>query len=90
MVYGSRRRVIGTQVAGHASRVRARQIVIVADVAIGAYPWWHGVRVGQRESCGRMIELAVDPEHGVVAAFARCGETQLGVIYRRGCSVVIL
>lgn len=90
MVYGSRRRVIGTQVAGHASRVRARQIVIVADVAIRAHAWRNGVRVGERKSCGRMIELAIGPAHSVVAAFARCGETQLDVICRRGCSVVIL
>jgi hypothetical protein len=39
-------RVVIVEVAGHACRVRAGQIVVVVDVAIGAGAWRNGVRVG--------------------------------------------
>ena len=76
--------------AGYARRVRARQIVVVADVAIGADPRRNGMRVGQRKSCGRVIKLAVCPSDSIVAAFTRCREAQLDVIQRSRRSVVIL
>ena len=83
-------RVVIVQVAGNACRVSACQIIVVVDVAIGAGPWRNGVRVGQRKSCGRVIELAIRPNHGIVAAFAGCREAHLDVVHwgRRG--VVIL
>jgi len=40
------RRVVIVQVTGYAGGVRARQIVVVVDVAIGAGAWRNGVRVG--------------------------------------------
>jgi len=39
-------RVVIVEVAGHACRVRAGQIVVVIYVAIGASAWRNGVRVG--------------------------------------------
>ena len=76
--------------ARYAGRVRARQIVVVVDVAIGAGARWHSVRVGQGKSRRGVIELAIGPDHGVVAAFARGGEAQLRVVNRGGRAVVIL
>lgn len=76
--------------ARYACRVRARQIVVVVDVAIGAGSRRHRVRVGQRKPCGRVIELAIGPDHGVVAALARCGEAQLDVVHGGRRGVVVL
>ncbi len=83
-------RVVIVQVAGNAGRVGTRQIVVVIDMAIGAGSRRNGVRVGQRKSRGRVIELAIRPNHGIVAAFAGCREAHLDVVHwcRRG--VVIL
>ena len=39
-------------------------------MAIGAQTRRHQVRVGQRETGGRVIELAIGPDHGVVAGVA--------------------
>ncbi len=83
-------RVVILEMAGHACRVRARQIIVVVDVAIGASPRRNGVRVGQRKSRGRVIKLAIGPNHSIVTAFASCGEARLNVVYRRGRGVVIL
>jgi hypothetical protein len=59
-------------------------------VAVGAHSGRNGVRVGQRESRGRVIKLAVCPDDRVVAAFTRCGEAQLDVVNRSRRRVVIL
>jgi len=37
-----------------------------------------------------VIELAVGPEDSVVAAFTSCWKSQLHMVHRRGCGVVIL
>ena len=90
MVNRRGRRVVGIQMAGHTCSVGARQTVIVVDVAVGADARGCCVRVRQRKSSRGVIELAVGPEDGVVAAFTRCGETQLNVVHGRGRGVVIL
>ena len=73
------------QVAGHARCTR--QVVIVVDVAIGAHPRRHRVQSCQRKSRRRVIELAVGPEHRVVALLA-CGR-KTGMRHRRRRIVVI-
>lgn len=47
------------QVAGHTSR--ARQTVVIADVAIDALSRRHRVRSGQRKTCTAVIERGVEP-----------------------------
>ena len=59
MVHRAERRVVVVLVARHASRVR--QIVVVADVAIGTRARRNDVRSGQSESRSRVIELPVCP-----------------------------
>ena len=86
----SGRRVIGVQVAGYAGGVRAGQIIVVVDVAIGAQAWRHGVRVGQREARAGVIELSIRPQHRVVAAFARRREARLDMVHGSGRGVVVL
>ena len=54
---------------------RARQVVVVVDVTIRALARRYGVRTGQNESGGRVIELPVGPGHSVVTLLARCRET---------------
>ena len=54
--------------ARHAGR--ASQVVVVVDVAIDALPRRHGMRTGQNESGGGVIELAIGPGHGVVTLLA--------------------
>ena len=81
-----RRALIILQVARHAGR--ARQVVIVVDVAIDALPWRHRVHACQGESGSGMIELAVGPEHRVMALLARRGEASVG--YGAGGGVVIV
>jgi len=66
-----RRALIVLQVAGDASR--RGYVVVVTDVAVGAQPRWHRVQPGQSEARARMVELAIGPQIGVMALFARQG-----------------
>ena len=66
---------------------RARQVVVVVDVTIRALARRYGVRTGQNESGGRVIELPVGPGHSVVTLRARGWET--GMRNRRGRRVVV-
>ncbi len=75
------------QVAGHAGR--AIQTVVVADVAIGAEPWRHGVQAGQRKPGRSVIESAIGPQIGVVALFAGQGEYRRCVGHRSRRIVVV-
>ena len=58
-------------------------------MAIGAQTRRHQVRVGQRETGGRVIELAIRPLNRIVTGFTRCRETSRSVSYWRGRVVVI-
>ena len=73
------------QVTRHAGG--AGQVVVVVDVAIRAEAWRHGVRAGQNESGGGVIEVAIGPGHRVVALLAGCRES--GMRYRCGRRVVV-
>ena len=72
-------RVVGGQVAAAVAAIRRlnRQIVIPADVALGAGRHFTGrrhlVRVGQREARGAVIELSGGPCRNGVAAGASAG-----------------
>lgn len=90
MVHRSRCRVVVVEVAGDTCRVRARQAVVVVDVAVGARAGRSGVRVGKRESRGRVIEFPIAPLHRVVAAFTRRRKSQLCVVHWSRRRVVIL
>ena len=69
----------------------AVQRVVAIDVAVGAQPRRRGVRSGQWESCGGVIEFAVGPQHRVVAALARSREMCGDVVHgSRGRVVVVL
>jgi len=76
------------QVATHAGG--ARQVVVVVDVAIEAYPRWIGMRVGQRKAGAGVIELSVRPGHCVVTVLAGRRKAQLYVVHRSSGRVVIL
>lgn len=84
-------RVIGARivllVAGVAERTG--QVVVVIDVAIGALAWRHQVRVRQCESGGGVIELAIRPDHGVMAGFAS-GREARGDVRDRGFRIVVI
>jgi hypothetical protein len=56
----------------------ASQVVVVVDVAIRALAGRYGVRSGQREPRGRVVKLAMAPEHRVVTTFAGGRETGMG------------
>src|SRR5437763_1253660 len=79
------RRVVVGLVAAHAGG--RGDVVVVVDVTIRTLPRWHGMRTGQNESGGRVIELAVGPGHSVVTLLAGGGEA--GMRYRRGRGVVV-
>ena len=61
------------KVAGDAGR--ARQIVVVVDVAIEADARRVSVRIGQRESDGRVIKFGIQPSVRAVTLFAGCRKT---------------
>ena len=75
------------QVAADARRVRARQVVISVHVTLRALQ--AGVRTGQRESGGVVIESRARPGSGGVALLASLREAGLHVI-RIGGSLEIL
>lgn len=58
-------------------------------MAIGTKPRWHGVRSGELEACGGVVEGAVCPQIGVVASLASGGDTCRSVIYRRDCVGIV-
>ena len=80
--------VVVLQVARRTSGTR--QVVVVVDVTVRAGSRWNGVRVREGETGRRMIELAVGPLDRVVTALTGCRESQLRVVDRRGCRVVVL
>ena len=84
-VIGAGRALKILEVASHAGC--AVQVVVVVDVAVRALPRGHGMRSGQREAGGGMVELAVGPLHRVVALLAGGGEA--GVRHGSGGIVVI-
>jgi len=79
------RRVVVGLVAAHAGG--RGDVVVVIDVTIRTLPRGHGMRTGQNESRGRVIELAICPGHSVMTLLAGCGEA--GMRYRRGRRVVV-
>ena len=83
------RSVVILLVAAHAGGVRAGQVVVVVGMALRALRAGQ-VEAGQGPARGRVIELAVGPEHGVMALLAGRREPQLHVIDRRGRRVVVL
>ena len=67
------------QVAAHACRVGAGQIVVPIHMALRALQ--RGMRPRQRESGGGMIEIRTHPRRGVVTLGASLGEAGLHVIW---------
>ena len=65
----------------------AGQVVVIVDMAVGAEPRGHYVRTREGEAGRGMVELAIRPEHGVMALFA--GGWKSAVWYWRGGLVVI-
>ena len=88
MAYGAGCREAGRGVRGIIGRCvillvarvtrSASQVVVAVDVAIRALAGRHGVRSGQREPRGRVVKLAMAPEHRVVTTFAGGRETGMG------------
>ena len=85
------RGIIGGGVILLVARValRAIQRVVVADVAIRALAGGHRVRSGQGETRGRVVKLAMVPQHRIVAAFAGGRKSSMG---NRSCrpSIILL
>ena len=70
------------QVAVHAVRVRARQVVIIVDVALGALQC--RMRPCEREARCGVIEGRARPRRGVMTLGAGLGEAGLHVVRIRG------
>jgi len=85
------RRIGGATVILLVARIaeRAVQRIVVVDVAVGAGARRHGVLSGQLESGAGVVEGAVRPLHGVVAGFARRGESGRDMVHRRQGVVVV-
>ena len=81
VIYRGRRGVVVVEVARNASR--RRQIVVVVDVAIGAGPWWIGVRVRQGEPDGSVIESCRLPSNRSVTGLAGLRKSSGDVIWIR-------
>lgn len=79
------RRIIRPAVVLLMARVaqRAIQRIVVVYVTIRALPWRHSVRSRQLETCSRVVERAIGPEHCVVARLASRRETRRDVVH--GC-----
>ena len=67
---------------------RACQGVVVVDVTIHALPRRDGVQPSQRKASRRVVELAIGPQHSVVALLASRGESCVG--NRSGGGVVVV
>ena len=67
----------------------AVQRIVVVDVAIGAGAGRYGVRAGQLEAGGCVIESGVGPENRVVARFTSGREGCRNVVHR-SCRVVVV
>ena len=76
--YGCGRIVVIRLVACDASR--ARQVVIIVDVAVGAGPRWHRVISRQWESSAVVIERCIRPCRGVMALIAGLREVRCDVV----------
>ena len=74
------------QVAGDAGR--AGQVVVVVDVTIEADTRRVGVRIGQRESHARVIELCVRPTICTVALLATDRETGGHMVWAGGALIL--
>ena len=100
MAYGAGCREAGRGVRGIIGRCvillvagvarTASQVVVVVDVAIRALPGRHGVRSGQREPRGRVVKLAMAPEHCVVTTLAGGRETGMGNGSRGACIIFLV
>ena len=80
-VIRSRRALEICEVAADASGVRRGQVVIAIHMALGALQC--GVRAGERESRGRVIESRIAPRRGVVALLASLRDIRGNVIRSR-------
>jgi len=74
------------QVAGDAGG--AGQGIVVVNVTIEAHPWWIGMRIRQRETNARVIELRVRPTICAVALLTTDRETRGHMVWAGGGLVV--
>ena len=87
VIHRSSGRVVVGLMATHASR--SGDVVIPVYVTIEALTRRHRVRPSQSESGAGVVEFAVGPKHGVMAALARRGEVRGHVVHRAECRVVV-
>ena len=80
-------RVVVGLVATHAGR--RGDVVIAVYVTVEALTRRHRVCSGQGESGAGVVEFAVRPKHGVMAALARRREVRSHVVHRGECRVVV-
>ena len=86
---GRVRRAGGARVVLLVARITERAIesVVVVNVAVGARARRDSMRTRQRKAGGGVVELAVGPQHGVVALLT-CGR-EPGMRNRRGGAIVV-
>jgi len=87
VVYRAERSVVVGLMAAHAGR--CGDVVIPVYVTIEALTRRHRVRSGQGKSGAGVVEFAVGPKHGVMAALARSREVRGHVVYRAERRVVV-
>ena len=75
------------QMAAHASRIRAREVVVIVDVTLHALH--RGMRSRQREAGGRVVKGRARPGGGVVTLLAGLGEARLYVVRLRGALEIL-